>query len=196
MKRRLTVAGCCLCLAAATALFGEQGYLAIKARVAELRIARAYIAYLHDGRAHPPWSWADTHPVARLGVPRLSVEHTILAGASGSSLAFGPGHVDGTAAPNTPGDCLIAGHRDTYFRFLGGLRQGDRLWLETREGRVHYRVVSRSVRTHWDAGSGKDRGVRRLTLVTCWPVDGVLPGPERLVVTAEEVDRSQSAASR
>ena len=185
MRRRLAVAGCFLCLAAGVALFGEQGYLVLKARLAERLIARAYAAHLEDGAVHPPWSWADTHPIGRLGVPRLDVQRTLLAGASGTSLAFGPGHIDGTAAPNTQGNCCVAGHRDTSFGFLGDLRIGDVLWLETRQARVHYRVIERSVRSMWDDGVLQRTATPRLTLITCWPLDEWLPGPERLVVAAE-----------
>ncbi len=185
MRRRLAVAGCFLCLAAGLALFGEQGYLVLKARLAERLIARAYAEYLQDGRAHPPWSWADTHPIGRLGVLRLGVQRTLLAGASGTSLAFGPGHIDGTAAPNSPGNCCVAGHRDTSFRFLDDLRVGDVLWLETRGARIDYRVTERSVRSMWDGGVLDRTPDPRLTLITCWPLDGWVPGPERLVVVAK-----------
>jgi sortase A len=167
------------------ALFADQGYLALKARLAERLIARSYAAYLRDGRAHPPWSWADTHPIGRLSAPRLGVRRTLLAGASGTSLAFGPGHIDGTAAPNTPGNCCVAGHRDTSFRFLGDLRVGDVLWLETQGARIDYRVTERSVRSMWDAGVLDRTAEPRLTLITCWPLDGWVPGPERLVVVAK-----------
>lgn len=185
MKRRLAAAACFLFLAAGLAMFGEQGYLALKARLAERLIARAYAEYLQDGLAHPPWSWADTHPIGRLGVPRLGVQRTLLAGASGASLAFGPGHIDGTAAPNSPGNCCVAGHRDTSFRFLGDLRVGDVLWLETQGARIDYRVTERSVRSMWDGGVQDRTSDPRLTLITCWPLDGWMPGPERLIVVAE-----------
>ena len=114
MRRRLAIAGCFLSLATGLALFGEQGYLALKARFADELIERAYAAYLLDGESHPPWSWADTHPIGRIGIPRLGLQRTLLAGASGSSLAFGPGHVDGTAAPNAPGNCCVAGFAGLY----------------------------------------------------------------------------------
>ena len=41
--------------------------------------------------------------MARLSVPRLGLERHVLAGAHGRSLAFGPGHLDGTPLP---GDLL------------------------------------------------------------------------------------------
>ena len=185
MRRRLAIAACFLLLATGLALFGEQGYLALKARLADRLIARAYSAYLDDGGVHPPWSWADTHPIGRIGIPRLGLQRTLLAGASGTSLAFGPGHIDGTAAPNAPGNCCIAGHRDTSFAFLGELQIGDVLWVETRQARIHYRVTERSVRSMWDDGVTGRTPERRLTLITCWPLDAWVPGPERWVVVAE-----------
>ena len=188
MKHRILPAACFLCLAAGLALFGEQGYLSVKARVAEYLIDRAYSAYLQDGGSYPAWSWADTHPVARLEAPRLGVKRTFLAGASGTSLAFGPGLIDGTAAPNSTGNCCVAGHRDTFFEFLGDLQIGDTLWLETHDARTKYRVSERSVTSMWDESVLEQfPRYRRLTLITCWPLDAWLPGPERLVVVAVPV---------
>ncbi len=40
-----------------------------------------------------PWPWADTHPVARLIAPAQDADVLVLAGASGRTLAFGPGHL-------------------------------------------------------------------------------------------------------
>ena len=108
-----------LCLAAlllagtGLSLLAGQAHLKSKALLADWLIDRAYSGYLFDGRAHRPWAWADTHPIARIEVPRLGLRRTILAGASGSSLAFGLGHVSGTAFPGERGNCAIAGHRDS-----------------------------------------------------------------------------------
>jgi sortase A len=190
MNRRLAIAAVCLSLAAGLALVGEQGYLALKARYARHLIDGAYAAYMEDGRPHRPWSWADMHPVARLEVPRLRVERTILSGASGASLAFGPGHIDGTARPNADGNAVMAGHRDSWFEFLGDVRLGERLWLETHESRLAYEVTSRSVRSTWEGQevlASLPGRPRTLTLVTCWPLDELLPGPDRLVVVAEAI---------
>jgi sortase (surface protein transpeptidase) len=48
-----------------------------------------------------------------------------------------------------------------------------------------YRVAERSVRSMWDESVLEPlSGTKRLTLITCWPLDEWLPGPERLVVVA------------
>jgi sortase A len=168
-------------------LLGEQAWLAGKARVARHLIDRAFDAHLSDGRAHRPWSWADTYPVGRLDVPRLAVSRTVLAGASGSSLAFGPGHVDGTAPPNASGNCVVAGHRDSWFAFLQELRPGDDVVVTTFEGRRTYRVVELDVRSMWDVEVAAPTGDSRLTLVTCYPFGGLLGSTSRYVVTCVPV---------
>ena len=94
----------------------------------------------------------------------------------------------GPSPPNAPGNSVVAGHRDTWFRFLGDVQPGDRLWLETHGELLPYEVTSREVRSTWEGEVVlAQRPGRVLTLVTCWPLDELLPGPDRLVVVAEAV---------
>jgi sortase A len=125
------------------------------------------------------------HPVARLVVPRLSIERPVLSNASGPALAFGIGHVDGTAAPCAPGNCVLAGHRDSWAAFLADLRAGDVVEIETPGGRASYRVTGTAVVRFDRSGVLDDDGIDRLTLVTCWPFRGLLHSPWRYVVHAE-----------
>jgi sortase A len=133
-----------------------------------------------------PWPWADTWPVARLRAAGLDGWVYVLADASGRSLAFGPGHVAGTAAPGAAGNSVIAGHRDTHFRFLQVLAADDRVTLETADGAAQdYRIVDKRVIDTRLTQSVQDSATPMLTLVTCYPFDAVVPGgPLRYVVTA------------
>jgi len=176
-------------------LLGQQAWLAAKARLAGHLIDHAFAAHLVDGKAHPPWSWADTHPVGRLEVPRLGVRRTVLAGASGSSLAFGPGHVDGTAAPNGPGNSVVAGHRDSWFAFLEQLRLGDEVVVTTGDGVRRYRVAKIDVHSMWDPEVAASIGDTRLTLVTCYPFDGLVGSTQRYVVTCLPVSGDAPAST-
>jgi sortase A len=171
-------------------LLAEQAWLTAKAQCAEVLIRRAFAAHLGDGARHRPWSWADTHPVARLEVPRLAVQRTVLAGASGSSLAFGPGHVDGTALPNTPGNCVLAGHRDGSFAFLRDLTTGDLLDLRTRSGSVRYEVRELFVADRRDVELLETTEDSRLTLITCYPFGGLLRSDLRYVAVLTPARRS------
>lgn len=187
---------CCVALlVAGGSLVGEQAWLAAKARVAGALIERAFAGHLEDGARHRPWRWADTWPVARLAVPRLGVERVVLAGATGATLAFGPGHIDGTARPGAGGNVALAGHRDSWFAFLRDLERGDELLLETRDGVMRYRVVRLEVKDVHDGDVLADTGWDALTLVTCYPFRGpaaLLGGPQRFVVTCTRIeDRGQ-----
>ncbi len=172
----------------ATGLLARGLWIPGKAALAQALLERAWSrARAAGGVGTPrPWPWADTWPLARLRVPRLGISRIVLAGASGRTLAFAPGHVDGTAAPGAAGNSAIAGHRDTNFAFLERLRAGDELIVEGADGlETRYRVSDTAVvdrsRTEILASTGEDR----LTLVTCWPFDAPAPGGrERYVVNA------------
>ena len=164
-------------------LVARAAWVSAKGAVGEVLIHRALAATLDDGVARPPWSWADMHPVARLSVPRLAVERPVLSNATGSALAFGIGHVDGTAEPGAPGNCVLAGHRDSWASFLRDLRASDDVVVETPSGRAVYRVALTSVVSGDDGRVLRDDGRDRLTLVTCWPFSGWLHSPWRYVVT-------------
>lgn len=167
---------------AGLSLVGGRGYLGAKAALAAVLIDRAFARHLEDGLPHPPWPWADTHPIAGLEVPRLGVSRSILSNASGSSLAFGLGHISGTAAPGAPGNSGIAGHRDTWAAFLQDLRRGDLIRVRTHAA-VEICTVSGSRIVPKEEVSVLDPSPgRRLTLVTCYPFSGILRSPWRIVV--------------
>jgi len=168
-------------------LVARASWVRAKGAVGELLIHRALDATLKDGQARRPWSWADMHPVARVTVPRLAVARPVLSNATGSALAFGLGHVDGTVEPGASGNCVLAGHRDSWASFLADLRVGDDVAIDTHGGRTIYRVASTAVVRFDDGRVLRDEGDDRLTLVTCWPFRGWLHSPWRYVVRAAAV---------
>ncbi len=180
------VAGACLLQSAA---------IAGKAWLGQRLLERAW---QHTLAGHPPvrpWPWADTHPVARLRVPRLGIDEFVLSGATGRTLAWGPGALDGSAVAGEPGNAVYTGHRDTHFAFLEALRDGDLVEVERADRtRLGFRVDGARVvdAQALDAGTlaGDDRA--GLLLVTCWPFDAVAPGtPWRYVVRASRVDSAR-----
>jgi sortase A len=169
-------------------LLARAGWVRAKGAVGEVLIHRALAETLKDGTARRPWSWADMHPIARLTVPRLGIERPVLSNASGPALAFGIGHIDGTAGPAAAGNCVVAGHRDSWASFLDDLRVADDILVEVPGRRAIYRVAGTSVVRYDDARVLRDDGDDRLTLVTCWPFRGWLHSPWRYVVRAERVE--------
>ncbi|HKJ08078.1 MAG TPA: class GN sortase [Gammaproteobacteria bacterium] len=146
-----------------------------------------------EGRVKP-WPWTDTWPVARLQVPRLGIDEIVLAGASGRTLAFGPGHLDGTAAPGSPGVSVLSGHRDTHFEFLGRVRPGERIRVQSPDGRWHeFTALAPRVVDARHAALVLNAREPLLTLVTCYPFHARVPGgPLRYVINAVSVPAAAS----
>jgi sortase A len=165
------------------------GWVHAKAIVAQKLIAHSWARAQAKGVAPRPWPWADTRPIARLTVARRGVDLFVLEGASGRSLAFGPGHVSGTAAPGSGGNSVIVAHRDTHFAFLRVLDEHDEILVEDARSRiVRYRVREVAIVSRDDTRVLDPADSAQLTLITCYPFDAVRPGtPLRYVVIADRV---------
>lgn len=165
-------------------LAGDGLYMAAKAELGQFLLQRAW----SDGEADP-WPGADIHPLARLSAPGLGVDAIVLDSASGKAMAWGPGHVRGTALPGAPGLSAIAGHRDSHLAFLARLAPGARLTVERGGAVTPFRVTSAEVVDSRTWRFPDDRGgPPRLALSTCWPLDAETPGPMRLIVYAVRAD--------
>ncbi len=186
-RRRAVAIGLGLALAITGAgLAGRGGAIHAKAWLAQALMAGAWQRTLAGERRVRPWPWADTWPIARLVVPSRDVDLYVLSEASGRSLAFGPGHLPGTAPPGARGASVIAGHRDTHFRFLADLAPGTPIMLETADGRrLEFRAGLGVVTDQPRIKIALDGPEPSLVLTTCWPFDAIVPGgPARYLVVA------------
>ena len=156
----------------------------LKAKLAQVLIKQAWSETLVSDRDVKPWPWADTWPVARLQV--ADTDLYILQGAQGSSLAFGPGWMEDSVRPEEIGTKLIAGHRDTHFKFLQDLQSDDALTLTGRDGRqTHYYVDSIQIIDSSKEQLLIDTQPEQLVLITCYPFDAIeASGPQRYIVNA------------
>ena len=169
---------------------GHGAWIHAKAQLAQHLLRRAWERTLHGEAAAKPWPWADTWPVARLRVPAQGVDLIVLAGVSGRTLAFGPGHAPDSAPPGTPGVEIVTAHRDTHFRFLEHVRSGDEVFVEA-PGRplARFRVQEISIVDSRSAVIRAEPGTTARVLMTCYPFDALVPGgPLRYVVTARAAD--------
>lgn len=177
---RATIIAALLSLAFFTA--GEATYMLAKARLAQFLIERSWIS-----TGNQPWPWADTWPIARLLIPDIKLDSFVLSGATGATLAFGPGMVSGSAAPGENGVTMIAAHRDTHFESLSQISQGSVIRIQNTDKLWHqYRVTGIRIadsRTEFIEPNPADS---KMILVTCYPFDALIPGgPLRFVVEAE-----------
>lgn len=180
-----------LVAAAGLGLFAWGAYIPAKAWAAQVLLDRAWdqvrANQAPSGVLARPWPWADMTPLAKLGIARLGGSNIVLAGASGSTLAFGPGHVDGTALPGQPGHSVVSAHRDTHFAYLKNAKVGDLIRVEQPSGaKSGYRIVERRVIDTRTEQVMLYPEANLLTLITCYPFEDWTPGgPLRLIVTAE-----------
>ncbi|HSL17386.1 MAG TPA: class GN sortase [Methylomirabilota bacterium] len=197
MRRRWPAAVSVVLAAAAAVQVVQAGWIPAKAELAQVLLRRAWLRTGAGVERCRPWPWADTWPVARLLLPERRVELIVLAGASGATMAFAPGHLDGSAPPGGDGVSVIAGHRDTHFAVLERLVPGERVLVETPAGRTHEYVVRSSGVVHeGDAEALGRAGPGSLVLVTCWPFRGVSPaGDQRYLVWATAARSQPSTAS-
>lgn len=136
-------------------------------------------------------------PLARLSVPRLAVEVVVAEGTDERVLQRALGHVPSSARPGENGNVALAGHRDTFFRFLEQLHVGDEMILESVSGRDAYRVEWAVVVEPAQVELVEDSGYSSLTLVTCYPFRYVGAAPYRYVIRARKLDSpSEPGAKR
>ncbi len=160
----------------------QAGQVQGKAWLGQHLLERAWSRSIDSGETVDPWPGAVSHPVARLSMARLDLDHLVLDGADTPILAWGPGMETG---PN--GQRLIAAHRDTHFRALRSIEPGDLARLQHADGRIEDWTVTRidivdARETQIDMASDGDR----LLLVTCYPFDASAPGgPMRLVASLQ-----------
>lgn len=126
--------------------------------------------------------------LGRLEIPRLRITAVVAEGVDEKTLGHAVGHIPSTAMPGAPGNCGLAGHRDTFLRGLGGVRLDDVIRFVTPERTYTYEV-------DWSMVVEPDRidtldstATPSITLVTCFPFAFMGRAPQRFVVRARQVE--------
>jgi sortase A len=132
-------------------------------------------------------SLPDDALIGRLTIPRLRLRTTVREGTGNDILSLAAGHMRGTAIPGQSGNVAVAGHRDTLFSGLGGIRDNDVIQFETLHGLYEYQVTSTEVVPPQDVSVVKAGAHPELTLITCYPFDYIGPAPDRFIVKARQI---------
>lgn len=165
---------------------GQGLWIYLKAELAQYMLESAWAKTLGGEREVKPWPWADTWPIGRMLVPKYGIDLIILAHANGRTLAFGPGHESVSTPLGENGTTILSGHRDTHFRFLGLLREKDRIVIQHPNGIIiSYMIRSMNIVDAHQTSILLDNTQNHLVLVTCYPFHAITPGGSlRYVVTA------------
>lgn len=134
---------------------------------------------LDRGSVPPPGS-----TIGRLQIPSIGLSVMVLEGTDELTLTRGVGRIAGTAAFGSHDNVGIAGHRDGYFRGLGGISKNDRILVRTRDGHYEYRVEEVQIVDPEDTHVLAHSPQPILTLVTCYPFQYIGSAPRRFVVRA------------
>lgn len=124
--------------------------------------------------------------IGRIEIPRLKITSIVRQGVDDNTLSRAVGHVPYTALPGQPGNVGLAAHRDTYFRNLRNVREGDAIRVVTTEGTFEYEVDSLQIVTPKNVEVLDPTPNPSLTLVTCYPFNYVGHAPKRFIVRARQ----------
>ena len=116
----------------------------------------------------------------------------IMEGVDPRTLRRAVGHIPGTPLPGQPGNVALAGHRDTFFRALRNIHEGDEITVQVLSGLYRYRVDSITVVDPEDKQVLNNSDGEILTLVTCYPFTYLGAAPNRFIVRAHQLAETTS----
>jgi sortase A len=134
----------------------------------------------------PRTAFKEGDVLGKMEIPRIGMSVAVLEGTKSRILRLGVGHIEGTVLPGYTGNSGIAGHRDTFFRNLKGIRLNDEIRLQTASGLFQYRVDWVKVVEPDDMSVLEPSANSALTLVTCYPFRFLGAAPKRFVVHAKK----------
>lgn len=133
--------------------------------------------------------------VGRIEIPRLGLSAVVFEGTTEDTLARGVGHLRGSAGPGERGNVVLAGHRDTFFGELRGVREGDEVTVRGPTGEFRYQVDSTAIVNPYQTEVLKPGRAATLTLITCYPFRYIGSAPQRFIVRARKAESITAARS-
>jgi len=125
--------------------------------------------------------------IAVLKVPVLEKQYITYWGTDDDSLDQGVGMHDSewTSPPDEGRHTLLSGHRDTVFRELGDLQEGDEMIVDYNGVSYTYIITDIWITSAEDTSVVVDKDQPTLTLSTCYPFYLLGAAPDRYIIEAE-----------
>lgn len=129
--------------------------------------------------------------VAELVVPSIDLAFDVFWGTGDEALAKGVGMYDSqlTTTPNGFGHTVLSGHRDSVFRPVGDLQEGDSLYVQYNGMDYHYQINKIWITDKHDHSVIVEKDEPTLTLTTCYPFHFIGSAPDRYIVQAGLVNK-------
>ncbi|MDQ0879472.1 class D sortase [Peribacillus sp. V2I11] len=122
--------------------------------------------------------------IGELYIPKLKAKLPIFHGTNEDELEKGVGHFAGSVLPGENDNSVLSGHRDTVFRKLGQVGEGDLLIVRTSAGEFTYKVNKVRIVDEDDRTVIVPKPRATLTVSTCYPFDYIGAAPERYILVA------------
>ena len=176
---------------AGVALLSYAGVVVLRARAHqqsfETPIAVSTIAVPSPAPASSPTPLVEGMTIGEIRVDRIGLKTVVTEGESDAILDLGAGHLADTPWLGQPGNVVLAGHRDTVFRPLEGIRVGDVIEVTGHSGAARYAVTSTKIVEPTDLSVLEASTDNTLTLITCFPFVYVGHAPQRFIVRATAI---------
>lgn len=125
-----------------------------------------------------------------LKIDKIDAELPIIEGTDEDELKEGVGHYAGTSYPLEDDQIVLSGHRDTVFRKMGELEIGDIMTLQLPYGEFDYEIVETYITDAEDRTVIVPHDEEILTVTTCYPFTFVGSAPDRYIINAVPVDKT------
>lgn len=127
--------------------------------------------------------------IGELYIPKIKSVLPIIHGTDEDELEKGVGHYAGSVMPGEKDNSVLSGHRDTVFRKLGEVGEGDMLEVTTKAGTFEYRVNKVRIVDADDRTVIVPKPRAMLTVTTCYPFDFIGDAPQRYILVAHLVSK-------
>ncbi|ROR23877.1 sortase A [Mobilisporobacter senegalensis] len=119
-----------------------------------------------------------------LYIPKIKATLPIYEGTNEEELEKGVGHYIDSVLPGENDNSVLSGHRDTVFRKLGDVGEGDLLIVRTSAGEFKYKVRKVRIVDEDDRTVIVPKPNATLTVSTCYPFHYIGSAPQRYVLVA------------
>ncbi|SDO34787.1 class D sortase [Alkalicoccus daliensis] len=121
-----------------------------------------------------------------LMIPALDMKYPVYWGTDDDTLKQGVGYHEGdfTTPPDGMRHTVLSGHRDTVFREMGDLEEGDKMYVQFEDIQYEYEIQKTWITDAEDRTVIVDKEEPTLTLTTCYPFNFIGPAPDRYIIEA------------
>ncbi|KSU60468.1 hypothetical protein AS034_16640 [[Bacillus] enclensis] len=183
-------------LTAGVMLLGVSGYHLTDIKLQEkkaleeaINVVNAQDKVNNELQNEMPDSYSQGEVLGILKIPKLKKELPIIEGTEEEELEKGVGHYSDTKLPGERDRIFLAGHRDTVFKSMGEIENGDILSIKMASGIHEYEVFESFVIKEDDLSVLQPTSPDEiLTLSTCYPFEYLSSTEDRYIINARRIN--------